>query len=111
MILIRIISDYDLVSGTFMEYFGRQAALGESFEQSIKRLDWNITKLVHHFTINGQHVHNNETGVWNPVIDSVLGLCYTFNPKTFQNGLVPIKYHAHNGQIHRTEIQIEFNVR
>ena len=53
----------------------------------------------------------DKKNVWNPVVDSVLGLCHTFNPKTFQNGSVPIKYHAHNGQIHPAEIHLEFDVR
>ena len=48
---------------------------------------------------------------WSMIFHYALGLCYTFDPKTFRNGLVPIKYHAHNGQIHRTEIHIEFDVR
>lgn len=94
-----------------MEYFARTVANSESLGFSSKRLDWDITKVVKLFKINGKEVDSNKDGVWNPVIDSVLGLCYTFNPKTFQNGSIEIKYHAKNGQIHPAEIHIEFDVR
>ena len=103
--------DFELVSGTVMEYFARTVANSESFGFSSKRLDWDITKVVKLFKINGKEIDSNEDGVWIPVIDSVLGLCYTFDPKTFQNGSIEIKYHAKNGQIHPAEIHIEFDVR
>ena len=106
-----MISDYNVVSWTIMEYFGRRVAVGESFDLSAERLDWDITKVIQLFKINGQEIDSSQNGVWNPVIDSVLGLCYTFNPKTFQNGSIPIKYHSQNGQIHPSEIHLDFNVR
>ena len=94
-----------------MEYFARTVGNGESFDFSSKRLFWDIKKVIKLFKINGKEVDSNEDSVWNPVIDSVLGLCYTFNPKTFQNGSIAINYHAKNGQIHPAEIHIEFDVR
>ena len=100
-----------MVSGTIMEYFGKSVDAGESFDSSMQRLDWDITKVIQYFAINGQEIDNTQKNVWNPVVDSVFGLCHTFNPKTFQNGSVPIKYHAHNGQIHPAEIHLEFDVR
>ena len=97
-----------------MEYFGKCSARGESFDFAAKRFYWDITKVIHNFKINGQLIQSysniNQIGVWNPVIDSVFGLCYTFSPKAFKNGSIPVKYHGHDGQIHPAEIEIVFNV-
>ena len=93
-----------------MEYFARRVAVGERFDISAERLDWDITKVIQLFKINGQEIDSSQNGVWNPVIDSVFGLCYTFNPKTFQNGSIPIKYHGYNGIIDPAKIHIQFDV-
>ena len=105
-----IFSDYNLASGTVMEYFSKSVDAGESFNTSMQRLNWDVTKVIQHFTINGKEIENTEKDVWRPVVDSVLGLCYTFDPRKFQNGSVPIKYHAYNGQIHHAEIHLKFDV-
>ena len=106
-----MILDYQLLSGTAMEYFGNRVATGESLDFSAQRFNWDITKVLQLFAINGQEIDITQKGVWNPVIDSILGLCYTFDPKTFNNGSIPIKYHADNGQIRPAEMEIVFDVR
>ena len=94
-----------------MEYFLQTTRDGESFKVSTERLFWNVTKLIKYFSINGESIDISQNGVWNPNLDSLLGLCYTFSPKTFQNGIIPLKYRATIGQIHNAQILMILNVR
>ena len=55
-----------------MEYFARTVANSESFGFSSKRLDWDITKVVKVFKINGKEIDSNEDGVWIPRIVTFL---------------------------------------
>ena len=64
---------FDSVSGTAMEYFGHTLANGQSFSYSADSLYWDIKEVIRLFKINGEEVDSNRDGVWNPVIDSVLG--------------------------------------
>ena len=101
----------DSVSHTSMEFFGRRIVIGESFDTISKRLFWDVTKVVQVVEINGKEIDPNKNGVWNPIIDSEKGLCYTFNPKVIDNISIPITYHGHFGQINPATIHIGFNVR
>lgn len=67
-------------------------------ETALQRLFWNVTDFIvdspyypnaKNFEINFKTFKPEDVEKsWKPIYDSEHGLCYTFDPKTFQNGTV-----------------------
>lgn len=90
-----------------MRQFATDSAQGKSLQEIMDEFHWDINDILERFEINGKQIVSG----WKPTMDSMLGLCHTFDPLVINQGKVPIKYRNENGQIHRAEFGFLFDVR